>query len=105
MRFRTGIRITKPEVEAYYKEKLVPEFQTRKLTPPPLTLVSDRMEEVLLQQHVNVLLNDYLRSLKDAGSVQILDPQYNSLGNAGPLPGASPGGADFTRPSRNGGEQ
>jgi hypothetical protein len=60
---------------------------------------------VLLQQHVNALLNDYLRSLKDAGSVQILDPQYNSLGNS-PAPNANPGGVDFTPPPRNsGGDQ
>ncbi|HZD77592.1 MAG TPA: hypothetical protein VE218_11340 [Acidobacteriaceae bacterium] len=106
VRFRTGIRITKPEIESYYKEKLVPEFQTRKLTPPPLAQVSDRIDEVLLQQHVNVLLNDYLRSLKDSGSVQILDPQYNSVGSA-PSSGSATGagGADFTRPSHNGGEQ
>ena len=26
VRFRTGIRITKPEIETYYKETLVPEF-------------------------------------------------------------------------------
>ena len=81
-RFRTGIRITKPEIENYYKEKLLPEFEKRKLKPPPLEQVSDRIEEILLQQHVNVLLGDYLRSLKDAGSVLILDPEYNSLGNA-----------------------
>ena len=37
---------------------------------------------MLLQQHVNVLLTDYLRSLKDAGNVQILEPAYNQLGNA-----------------------
>ena len=104
VRFRTGIRITKPEIEAYYKEKLVPEFQTRKLTPPPLAQVSDRIDEVLLQQHVNVLLNDYLRSLKDAGSVQILDPQYNSLGSGSASRTGATGG-DFTRPSRNRGEQ
>jgi peptidyl-prolyl cis-trans isomerase SurA len=103
VRFRTGIRIAKPEIESYYKEKLVPEFQARKLTPPPLTQVSDRIDEVLLQQHVNVLLNDYLRSLKDAGSVQILDPQYNSLGSASSS-GTSATGADFTPQSRNGGE-
>ncbi|HEY2001750.1 MAG TPA: hypothetical protein VGG80_05495, partial [Acidobacteriaceae bacterium] len=64
VRFRTGIRITKPEIETYYKQTLVPEFEARKLKAPPLVQVSDRIEEVLLQQHVNVLLNDYLRSLK-----------------------------------------
>jgi peptidyl-prolyl cis-trans isomerase SurA len=102
VRFRTGIRITKPEIESYYKEKLVPAFQARKLPPPPLARVSERIDDVLLQQHVNVLLNDYLRSLKDAGSVQILDPQYNSLGNS-PSSGSGASGTDFTPPSRNNG--
>jgi hypothetical protein len=102
VRFRTGIRITKPEIESYYKEKLVPAFQARKLEPPPLAQVSDRIDDVLLQQHVNVLLNDYLRSLKDAGNVQILDPQYNSLGNS-PSSGSNPAGTDVTPPSRNNG--
>lgn len=104
-RFRTGIRITKPEVETYYKDKLLPVFEARKLKAPPLAQVSDRIEEVLLQQHVNVLLGDYLRSLKDAGSVLILDAQYNSLGttrSSGSSPGIPSG--DFPRPSRRGGE-
>jgi hypothetical protein len=51
---------------------------------------------------VNGLLEDYLRSLKDAGSVLILDPQYNSLGSS---PSSGAGGGDVPRPSRNGGEQ
>jgi peptidyl-prolyl cis-trans isomerase SurA len=103
VRFRTGIRITKPEIETYYKEQLVPEFAARKLKPPPLAQVSDRIEEVLLEQHVNVLLEDYLRSLKDAGSVLILDRQYNSLGSS-PSSGTG-GGGDVPPPSGNGGEQ
>jgi hypothetical protein len=103
VRFRTGIRITKPEIETYYKEQLVPEFAERKLKPPPVAQVSDRIEEVLLQQRVNVLLEDYLRSLKDTGSVLILDPQYNSLGSPSPS-GATPGD-EIAQPSRNGGEQ
>jgi hypothetical protein len=102
VRFRTGIRITKPEIETYYKEQLVPEFASRKLTPPALTLVSDRIEEVLLEQHVNGLLEDYLRSLKDAGSVLILDPHYNSLGRS---PASGAGGGDVPVPSGSGGEQ
>jgi hypothetical protein len=106
VRFRTGIRITKPEIETYYKETLVPEFEQRKLKPPPLAQVSERIDEVLLQEHVNVLLSDYLRSLKDAGSVQILDPQYNSLGSPSRSSGTTPAvGADVSRPGRNGGEQ
>ena len=105
VRFRTGIRITKPEIETYYKETLVPEFETRKLKPPPLAQVSDRIEEVLLQEHVNVLLNDYLRSLKDAGNVQILDPQYNSLGNSPTTNANNSGGGDIPQPGHNGGEQ
>lgn len=100
-RFRTGIHITKPEIETYYKERLVPEFEARKLKAPPLAQVSDRIEEVLLQEHVNVLLGDYLRSLKDAGSVLILDPQYNSLGNAS-ASSASSSGSDFPPPRRRG---
>jgi peptidyl-prolyl cis-trans isomerase SurA len=105
-RFRTGIRITNPEIEMYYKETLVPEFEKRKLPPPPLDQVSARIEEVLLQQHVNVLLTDYLRSLKDAGSVLILDPQYNSLGNSPATTATSSGGSDMPGPARrSGGEQ
>jgi peptidyl-prolyl cis-trans isomerase SurA len=104
VRFQTGIRITKPEIESYYKKKLLPLFETRKLTPPPLATVSDRIDEVLLQEHVNVLLEDYLRSLKDTGSVLILDPQYNSLGSPSPS-GGSPAVGDVAQPSRSGGEQ
>jgi peptidyl-prolyl cis-trans isomerase SurA len=104
VRFRTGIRITKPEIETYYKDQLVPAFEARKLKPPPLGEVSDRIDEVLLQQHVNVLLGDYLRSLKDTGSVLILDPQFNSLGSA--PASAAPSGGDAAQPSpRTGGEQ
>lgn len=103
-RFRTGIHITKPEIETYYKEKLAPEFEARKLKAPPLAQVSDRIEEVLLQQRVNVLLSDYLRSLKDAGSVLILDAQYNSLGNAQPAGGGNTGSSDYSGRSRRRGE-
>ncbi len=38
--------------------------------------VSARIHEVLLQQQVNGLLQDWLNSLRDEGSVQILDPAY-----------------------------
>ena len=79
-RFRAGIRISKPEVQDYYARQFVPRFEKRKLTPPPLASVSARIDEILLQQHVNVLLQEWLNSLKDEGSVAILDPQYGQIG-------------------------
>ena len=82
LRFRAGIRISKPEIEDYYK-KMAPQFEKEKIKPPPLASVSDRIEEILLQQHVNLLLQDWLKSLRDQGSVQILDPKYGqSSGSA-----------------------
>ena len=79
-RFRQGIRISKPEIQAYYNNAFVPQFKKRNLTPPPLTAVSSRIDEILLQQHVNGLLAEWLTSLKDQGSVAILDPQYEQPG-------------------------
>jgi hypothetical protein len=80
LRFRSGIRIAPNEIADYYNKTLVPAFERRKVTPPPLALVSSRIDEVLLQQRVTALLNDWLRSLRDTGSVAILDPAYATVG-------------------------
>ncbi len=82
-RFRAGVRISKPEVEEYYSKTLVPEFKKENLIAPPLDSVSGRIEEILLQQRVNVLLQDWLKSLRDQGSLIILDP---ALGESNPSP-------------------
>ncbi len=80
-RFRDGVRISKPEIQAYYTRSFAPQFEKNRLTPPPLSAVSARIEEILLQQHVNGLLSEWLNSLKDEGSVAILDAQYAQLGS------------------------
>jgi hypothetical protein len=84
-RFRAGIRISKPDIEEYYAKTLVPEFQKQNVTPPKLDAISGRIEEVLLQQHVNVLLQDWLKSLREQGNVIILD---HDLGESNPGPDA-----------------
>ena len=75
-RFRAGVRVAKPEIQAYYDNSFVPQFKKRNLPPPPLAKVSARIDEILLQQHVNGLLAEWLNSLKDQGNVAILDPQF-----------------------------
>jgi len=84
-RFRAGVRISKPQIEDYYNETFVPEFKKQNAKPPELASVSGRIEQVLLQQYVNVLLQDWLKTLRDQGSVIILDP---ALGKSNPSPDA-----------------
>jgi peptidyl-prolyl cis-trans isomerase SurA len=75
-RFGSGIRIPRHDIENYYKTNVVPAFDKLKQKPPALEGVSDRIREILLQQQVNSLLRDWLQSLRDQGSVQIIDPAY-----------------------------
>ena len=86
-RFRSGIRIAPEEIQKYYRETLAPQYPAPS-DVPPLDKVSSRIQEVLLQQKVTALLNDWLKSLQDQGQVEILDPALaaddaSSAGNGG----------------------
>jgi hypothetical protein len=73
-RFRMGIRIQPAEIDDYYKKTLVPAFQQRNAPPPAEETVADRIQEILLQQQVTALLDDWLKALRAQGSVQIVKP-------------------------------
>jgi peptidyl-prolyl cis-trans isomerase SurA len=75
-RFRAGIldTITQAQVDDYYKKTMIPVYESEKMTAPPESSVADRIREVLLQQQVNKLLDDWLTSLRAEGSVRILKP-------------------------------
>jgi peptidyl-prolyl cis-trans isomerase SurA len=75
-RFRSGIRVPRAEIEAYYEKDLLPQYAKEKVSPPALNTIEARIEEILLQEKVNVMLQDWLKSLRDQGSVLILDPSY-----------------------------
>ena len=74
VRFRNGIRISDDEIKSYYEETMLPEYAKQKVTPPKLETISQRIEEVLLQQRVGNLLRDWLKSLRAQGSVRIMSP-------------------------------
>lgn len=73
-RFRMGIRIKPEEIKDYYDKTFVPQFAKQGATAPKLEAVSERIQEVLLQQQVSSLLNDWLKSLRAQGSVVVLHP-------------------------------
>jgi peptidyl-prolyl cis-trans isomerase SurA len=75
-RFRAGIfdTITQAQIDDYYKSTMIPAYQKQKVTPPAEATIADRIREILLQQQVNKVLDDWLTSLRAEGSVRILKP-------------------------------
>jgi hypothetical protein len=71
-RFRMGIRISDSEVKDYYTKTLLPQYAARNATAPKLDSISDRIREILLQQQVSKLLDDWLRALRASGNVQMM---------------------------------
>ena len=75
-RFRAGIfdTITPAQIDEYYQKTMVPAYQKQHVEPPPEATVADRIQELLLQQRVNQLMDDWLTALRAQGSVRILKP-------------------------------
>lgn len=74
VRFRAGITISDDQIKTYYEKTMLPEYAKRNVAPPKLETISKRIEEVLLQQQVGSLLQDWLKSLRAQGSVRIITP-------------------------------
>jgi len=85
-RFRQGIRISQEEIEAYYRDALLPQFAKGEAAPA-LKDVAPRIEEILLQQQVSALFSAWLDNLRKQGDVEILDPSLE------PAQTATTGGA------------
>jgi peptidyl-prolyl cis-trans isomerase SurA len=74
VRFQNGIKISNDQVKSYYAKIMLPEYAKQNVTPPSIGAVSKRIEEVLLQQQVSALLEDWLKSLRAEGSVRMMTP-------------------------------
>jgi hypothetical protein len=81
IRFRQGIRISREETEAYYRDKLVPQY-AKGSQVPPLSAVASRIQEILLEEQVNVMFGNWLDNLRKQGDVEVLDASLD--------PGAQP---------------
>ncbi|HZZ38018.1 MAG TPA: hypothetical protein VFE06_02730 [Acidobacteriaceae bacterium] len=90
LRFRSGIRISPDQIAAYYQNTLIPALEKEHQAALPLANVSSRIQEILLQQQVSGLFQDWLSSLRDQGNVRIVDDAYNAdLGLTSSTPGSS----------------
>ncbi len=73
-RFRSGARISQADIKKYYDTVMLPEYERQHVAAPKLEVLSERIQQVLLQQQVTALLSDWLKQLRAQGSVAVLHP-------------------------------
>ncbi len=71
-RFRSAVRITDKQISDFYTNTMLPQYAKQKAAAPPLDTVHDRIQEVLLQQQVSTMLDEWLKTLRDSGRVRIM---------------------------------
>jgi peptidyl-prolyl cis-trans isomerase SurA len=84
-RFRQGISIPPEDIATYYHNTLLPQYAKGE-TVPPLDLVSQRIQEILLQQRVNALFDDWLSNLRKQGDIEVLDETLQAPAPVAPKP-------------------
>ncbi len=70
-RFRTNIHIDKRSIENYYQEQFLSQLRKTGARDIPLKEVSDRIEEILIQQRMNELTSAWLQNLRTQEEVQL----------------------------------
>jgi peptidyl-prolyl cis-trans isomerase SurA len=70
LRFRGLVRVEKDAIAAYYQDKFLPEVRRRHASEPPLAEVSDRIEQILAEQRIGDLLNNWLKTLRAQAHIE-----------------------------------
>jgi hypothetical protein len=73
-RFRAGIRVDDKQISDYYTKTMLPQYKARGVKAPPLEDLSERIQDLLVEQEVSKLLSDWLKSLRAQGGVVVLHP-------------------------------
>ena len=68
---RPAVQIDSKTVEAYYRDKFVPELRRSGAKEVPMSDVSSKIREVLTQEKVNELLVSWLQTLRSEGEVRL----------------------------------
>lgn len=70
LRFRALARVDRAEISRYYEQTLLPELRKRGAPEPPLNEVSDKIQQVLTEQHINEQLNSWLQAVRSQAHIE-----------------------------------
>ncbi|HKV91916.1 MAG TPA: SurA N-terminal domain-containing protein [Candidatus Angelobacter sp.] len=74
LRFRALVRVEKDDIETYYQQKFLPEVRKRNAPAPALADVSDKIEQILVEQRIDSLLSDWLKTLRAQAHIETMLP-------------------------------
>lgn len=85
LRFRGLVRVDKNAIEAYYRDKLVPQLRAKGAPEPRLSEVSDKIEKVLVEQSIDEMLTRWLDTLRAQAHIEkMISPATSASGRARP---------------------
>jgi parvulin-like peptidyl-prolyl isomerase len=70
LRFRGLVRVDKEAIAAYYQERFLPEVRKRNASEPKLSEVSNKIEQILAEQRIDELLNNWLKTLRAQAHIE-----------------------------------
>ncbi|MFB3916039.1 MAG: SurA N-terminal domain-containing protein [Terriglobales bacterium] len=85
-RLRPNVHIERSAIEEYYRQKFLPELKRAGGKDVPLEQVSEKIEEVLVQQHMDELLTEWLNNLRQQSSIHTELPVYGPMSASGVRP-------------------
>ncbi|MGI9103332.1 MAG: SurA N-terminal domain-containing protein [Terriglobales bacterium] len=73
VRLRPTVHVDRRSIEAYYRDKLLPELKQKNAREVPLAEVSPQIEDILFQQRMDALLGDLLHELRQQSRIHVQD--------------------------------
>jgi hypothetical protein len=69
LRLRPTIRVDRPDIDQYYRDKLLPDLKKSGLEPQPEEQLAPRIREILVQQRMDAVLEDWLTNLRSQSEI------------------------------------
>ncbi len=82
-RFRPFVSVSEEEIKKYYETRLIPQLQKAKLEIPALPQVSTRIEEILREEKVNALLDQWIKEVRRNSRIENFDTASGSKPSTG----------------------
>jgi hypothetical protein len=74
VQLRPNVRIQDADVQAYYQAKLVPDLKQNGARQIPLDEIAPKIRELLVQQHMDEMLDAWLHNLRQQSRIQTFVP-------------------------------